>query len=120
MINLSQVVNNPRLAQSFSIERVAGGAFAGEGKWTEGTPSTLPRFGVITPSKANDLITYLPEGERQNNVITIYCSEDILMADGQGQESDYVLWEGGRYRVAFSKPWQVQGYYFALAVGQAE
>jgi hypothetical protein len=120
MINLTRVVVNPRLSQNFQIERISEGQYINEGEWQEGSKTVLARFGVITPSKALDVVQYLPEGERTSESITIYCQEDLRMSDGKGIQSDYVLWRDKRYRIAFCKPWEVQGYYHALAVRQPD
>ena len=100
----------------FQLVRKLTGAFANEGEW-QTTEQTLDRFGVVQPAKADDLLKYLPEGERQGNFITIYCNQDVLMGNGSDQQSDVVVWRGDYYRVAFSKPWEQHGYWFAIAQG---
>lgn len=116
MIDVSRVINNPRLQTAFTVQRTPY-SFANEGEWTAGAPTILALAGVITPAKTDDQIKYLPEGQRQANAITIYCTQPLLMANGNGQESDVVIWNGSYYRLQFSKPWQQNGYYFAIATG---
>lgn len=117
MIDISEIVNDPDFAQSFSVLRSVG-SFDGNGKWSMGTPATLSRYGVIQPSKQNDIVLYVPEGERIGEMITVYCSQDILMSDAKNQQSDIIVKsDGAKYRVAYSKPWQQHGYWFAIAVG---
>lgn len=117
MINIAEVVNDPDFTQPFQINRFSG-SFENEGEWVK-TSQTLQRVGVIQPTKSSDALNFLPEGERQANAITIYCAEDILMGDGQDIQSDVVIWNGAQYRVAYSKPWQANGYWFAIATGMA-
>ncbi|MES2587007.1 MAG: hypothetical protein V4536_08820 [Pseudomonadota bacterium] len=117
MIDISEVINDPDFTQPFQINRMFG-SFVNEGEWLD-SPVTLERIGVIQPTKANDALQFLPEGERQSNAITIYCTQDVLMGDGQNQRSDTVLWNGSQYRVAYAKPWQQNGYWFAIATGMA-
>jgi hypothetical protein len=38
------------------------------------------------------------------------------MGDGQTIMSDIIEWQGNDYRIAYLKPWQVNGYYWAMAV----
>ena len=116
MIDMSELVSDPDFAQAFQVERQSAGTFANEGVYTT-TATTLNRFGVIQPSKSEDLIKFLPEGERQGNFITIHCAQDVLMGDGNTQMGDIVIWRGDYYKVAFSKPWDMHGYWFAIAQG---
>lgn len=116
MIAVSEVVSDPELAQAFQVKRQSAGTFANEGVFST-TETTLDRFGVVQPSKSDDLLKFLPEGERQGNFITIYCAQDVLMGDGKDQQSDVVIWRGDYYRVAYSKPWDAHGYWFAIAQG---
>ena len=116
MINIGRVVQDPRFAQAFQVKRQSAGTFANEGEFST-VETVLDRFGVVQPSKADDLIKFLPEGERQGNFITIYCNQDVLMGNGKDQESDVVVWRGDYYKVAFSKPWDIHGYWFAIAQG---
>lgn len=116
MIDVSELMDDPDLSQAFQIKRRAGG-FLNEGRWISGAETILDRVGIIQPSKAADVLQFLPEGERSNTVITIHSKQDILMAKSSGQESDVVIWNGRQYRVAYSKPWELYGYWFAMAVG---
>jgi len=117
MINLSEVVTDPDLAQTFEVKRRVGGSFT-KGRWTEGSLTSLPDYvGVIHPSKANDIITYLPEGVRQNASLTVYSSQELRLNSGldDGIESDVIVWQGELYEVQFSKKWEQYGYWFAMA-----
>lgn len=117
MINLSEIVLNPAFAQPFQIKRLSG-TFANEGEFTE-TNTTIDRYGVIQPAKPDDVLKFLPEGERQGNAIMVHCADEVRMGDGVGLRSDIILWHGEQYRVAFAKPWQDYGYWFVIAVGMA-
>jgi hypothetical protein len=116
MIDVSRVINNPRMQTAFTIQRPSY-SFANEGEWTAGAPTSLACVGIITPAKADDQTKYLPEGQRQANAITIYSTQDVLMGNGDGRESDVIIWNGNYYRVQFAKPWEQNGYYFAIATG---
>ena len=122
MLDLSSVVNDHELAQAFVIMRPsAGGWQAGkEGIWQEGITQNINAYGVIQPAKNNDILTLVPEGERADKMIAVYCSSQIKMSDGEGIASDYILWNNEKYRVAYSKLWQDFGYYFVIAALQAE
>lgn len=115
MIDVSEVINDPDFARDFTVERFSG-SFANEGEYTA-TSTTLQRYGIIQPATAEDAINFLPEGERQKNLIRVWCTEEIRMGDGDGNNSDVVVDGGLKYRVAFAKRWQQNGYWFAIAVG---
>lgn len=115
-INLSRVVNNPRLQSPFQIVRNLYEAM-NEGEWTLVSTETYDQVGVVTPADANDVALYLPEGQRQHNAITLFSPVAIYKSDGAGQESDVIIWNGSYYRVQFSKPFEAYGYWFAIATG---
>lgn len=115
MIDVAELMDDPDFASEFQIKRHVG-AFAEEGEFST-AETLLDRVGVVQPAKADDVVRYLPEGERQGNHIAIWCAEDVLMANGSDRESDVVVWDGEYYRVAFSKQWKLHGYWFAIATG---
>jgi hypothetical protein len=73
--------------------------------------------GNVQPATQNDILNFLPEGERQSNAIRIYAAGMLVMGNGDDKQSDVIIWNGDYYRVAFSKPWDAFGYWFAIAVG---
>lgn len=117
MIDVSELIDDPDFATTFTVKRRSG-TFANEGKYTT-TETTLTKAGVVQPASADDQVKYLPEGERRQHAIRVWCRDEIQMADGKGKESDVVVWNGNQYRVGFSQPWSVHGYWFAIAVGYA-
>jgi hypothetical protein len=114
MIEISDLMTDPDFAQNFTIRRETG-AFV-EGEWVKATAS-LERYGVIQPMSEADSIAFLPEGERFNNWISIWCLDEIRQGNGRGEMSDIVVWNGLTYRVAKAKRWEGQGYYRAFAKG---
>lgn len=118
MMDMSDVVAWDDIQLPFTVLRPAVGTMV-EGRYTEGTPVSLSRVGVIQPVSAQDAINFLPEGERQNNAITIFCTEDINMGDGMDVRPDEVVFDGQTYRVAFSKNFKHHGYWRVIAVGEA-
>lgn len=117
LVNVARAIQHPRLQQAFQVQRPSG-AFANEGRFAVTSP-TLTRRGVVHPSTDKERALFLPEGVRHESAITIYCDQDLLMNNGISQQSDIVIWRGASYRVAFAKPWDQYGYWFAVAVGFA-
>lgn len=114
MIDVSELVADPDFAQTFSIERFTG-SFANEGEYTEAAPTVLSRTGAIQPGSSPDMLEFLPEGERGKATIRFWSWAEIRMGDGLAR-SDNILWRGRWYRVAYCKPWQLNGYYHGIAV----
>lgn len=114
MIDVSELMDDPEFCTDFQLRRISG-AFQDEGEWVNGSPVILERLGAIHPASASQL-KLLPEGERRDFTIAVYSDQDILMADGTGIQSDVVIWKGKTFRVAYSKDWSDNGYWFALAV----
>ena len=113
-LDVSRVVKNPALQQSFTIQRNTY-AFANEGEWTLQGTENIGAKGVVTPSSAKDRTEFLPEGQREVAAITIYSPVAINNADGNSTEADVIIWNGNYYRVQFSKPWASYGYWFVVA-----
>jgi hypothetical protein len=113
-VNVARVVNNPAFQRPFQILR-SSYAMRNEGEWTLVATQIFNLSGGIRPTSTADRVAFLPEGQRQVNAITIYSTVPILQADGHGQESDVIIWNGNYYRVQFSKPYQ--SYFYSIATG---
>lgn len=116
MIDVSELVVDPDFAQSFQVKRHGAPTLSNEGE-AVATFTVLDLYGVVQPASQNDVIKYLPEGQRQGNFISIWCKDEVRMGNGQAQLPDIVMNHGGVYRVAFSKNWVDNGYWFAIAQG---
>lgn len=114
MLNLTRVVNDPRLAQAFSIIRDAG-------TWVKGiwvnNPTTIPSYGVVQPTTPEEL-KMVPEGDRVPGSFSFHTSTAIYRAginNGVETNSDICIWRGVNYRVYYVFPWEDFGYYKAIA-----
>jgi hypothetical protein len=115
MIEISDLLADPDFAQPFDIIRETVTLVQGRAQTSS---TTIPGvMGVIQPASVDDLVLFVPEGERANEWISIWCPQEIRAADGVSKFSDVIVWRGKRYRVAKAKPWETQGYYRAWAQG---
>jgi hypothetical protein len=117
VINVADVVNDPDVAQSFTILRDSGGAYV-NGVWTPGAPTTIPAYGPIRPATDRD-IESLPEGDRIKEVKTFWSSQPMYgtrATAGVGRSSDILTWLGLLYRVMSVAQSQDYGFYRAVAV----
>lgn len=109
--SLSRVVNDPRVAQAFTIQRDAGAFVAGV--WVP-NPTTVPSYGVIQPSTPEEIDT-VPEGDRVTGMFTFHSSNAIYHTGvdegGIARTSDIIPWHGQNYRIVVVAPWQDFGYY---------
>lgn len=117
-MNLSSVVNNPTLAEPFSVQRSIGGAFGPSG-WTE-KYSTLNYYGIISIADAKT-VDAVPEADRVHEMIVINCELPLYVTrvanegtPGQGT-SDVVTWQGDQYRILKVHNYSNRGYYWCLA-----
>jgi hypothetical protein len=119
LLSVSKILSNQRFVQPFVLTRKTGAFIASsEGEYGT-TSSTLNLTGIIQPATEKDKAEFLPEGQRQLISIKIFSKSQMFMDNGLGQQSDEIDWQGQRYRIAFSKPWQLHGYYMAIAIGYA-
>lgn len=116
MINLSRVINDPRIAQKkpFIVYR-KGGSWV-KGQWVPSEDS-IQMNGIITPASAKD-ITQIPEGDRTGGELTILSTQPIYTTHSNGESgtSDEIEWNGERYRVFNVFPWSDFGFYHAIAI----
>lgn len=114
LVNVARAIRHPGLRQSFTVERQTG-AFQGEGRYVL-TPTVIQMTGIVQPTSAADRMNLLPEGQRQSASISIWSTVELRVSDGISDESDVVIWQGGKYRLMFVKHWELHGYWFAIGV----
>jgi hypothetical protein len=116
MINVADLLRDPDFAQTFQVIRSTG-YFGNEGEYIQTQAAPVNMVGVIQPAKQQDMVRFLPEGERLGNQIVIYCDQEIKSSDATSKESDIIIWRGGKYRVGQAKRWLDHGYWQVWAEG---
>ncbi|MFV3013563.1 hypothetical protein ACLD43_17580 [Clostridium botulinum] len=122
MIDVSRVLNDPRVSQSFIIFRKSG-------KWDKGRfvqeEVEINMSGVISIAKSKD-IEMIPEGDRVGGELAIYSTQKIFTTrkgDMSQQKdsgtSDELLWNEERYKIYSASPYSDYGYYKAIAMRKA-
>jgi hypothetical protein len=114
MINVSNVVNSPRMAQPFTILR-------GPGSWLNGvwipTATPIDGFGVVSVAQPRD-IEMIPEGDRVTGMMVFHSECPIYgthaNSAGQGASSDIVVWRSQNFRILFVYPFEDYGYFRAI------
>jgi hypothetical protein len=100
MIDVSELIVDPDLSQSYIVYRKGG--YWLNFKFVEGD-QPLPFFGVITAANYREINT-LPEGDRVSGIMVFYTTADnpFLLArskTGDLGTSDQPYWRGDRYKV---------------------
>lgn len=117
MINLSKVMSDPRISQSFSIFRKSGkyvnGRFIQEEK-------EIQMHGVIGIASPKD-IEAIPEGDRVGGEMLIHTTSEIFVTrkdsnTSKAGTSDELLWRGERYKIYSVSPYADYGFYKAIAM----
>lgn len=117
MIDVSEVVNDPDLAQAFTILRNSGSWL--NGVWQSGNTTPVQGFGVISPATSRD-IKMLPEGDQTGELRVFHSAQPIYVTnandavDSTGQSSDILCWRGDNFRVLNVKHEEDYGYYRAI------
>ena len=120
VINVSEVITDPDLAQAYTIVRSVG-SFV-KGVWTEGTPTSISVVGTISVA-SNKELRQLPEGDRIQGAMVFHSTEQIYttrVGAGTGRRattsgiSDKILWRGDYYKVLNVSPYVDYGYYKAI------
>lgn len=118
MIDVSEVVNDPDLAQPFSILRSSGSWF--KGVWNS-VQTTVQGYGVISVAEAQDL-EMVSEGDIVHGAMVFHSQQPIFRTnannatDSTGGSADILVWRGENYRVLHVYPYEDYGYYRAVAV----
>lgn len=131
-MNLAGVIGS-LASGTYTVTRTGAGAYGGlpggfpmtfpayDGRYREGTPSTLSIRAVIQPVRGRDLLR-LPEGQRTEEMIAIYTETELQTASAPGGgTADVVSYRGKSYQVQTVEAWNELGnFYKAIAakVGQ--
>jgi hypothetical protein len=129
MIDVSDVVSDPDLAQSFTIQRSTG-QFV-QGGWQD-TISLVAAYGVITVTDPQ-VLSMLPEADRPEGAMSFYSTLPIfethkldptyggpsygvgVYGGGQGV-SDVIVWRNNSYRIVKVFNWVDYGYHHGVGV----
>ena len=122
IVDLTEIVNDPEIAQSFTIERSTV-TFVLGGDQTAVTPITA--FGVITVADA-DTLQMIPEADRTQSAMSFYTTTPIVLSHGNEPQlsgtsgtqgvSDVLIWRGIRFRISKVFPYIDYGYFHAVGV----
>ena len=114
-MNLSSVVNSPRLnAQAYTIQRSTGSFVLGG---YQSVPTPVPGFGVISVASAKEL-QQTPEGDSALGAMVFRNSQPLYTTNTTGI-SDIIEWQGDNYRIQNVEPWVDYGYFKAIGVRMA-
>lgn len=121
-IDLSDVVNDADLADSYSIQRFTGSFQLGG--WQQ-SATTIPAYGVVGVASDEDLLR-IPEADRLSGAMQFHNQDQIYITeldDSSGTAvqriSDQLLWRNQLYRVLHVAPQAHRGYWKAIAVRMA-
>jgi hypothetical protein len=120
MINIQEMMQDPDLAQDYTVYRKSG-RWNGP-RWVE-TETPLSFFGPVIPADAKE-IQQVPEGDRVRGVFAFYSDQEIFIThieEGFKGTSDQISWgtSGGRYRIYQSNPFGDFGYWKAIGARMA-
>jgi hypothetical protein len=115
LIQVSEVVNDPDLAQPFTINRSSG--VWNNGVW-QSTTTAVQGYGVIANPTVREL-EMIPEGDLVKGAMVFWSAQPIYGTHGTqgvGGSSDILIWRGNNYRVLNVTQYQDYGFYRAIAV----
>jgi hypothetical protein len=118
MIDVSRVLNSPKLQQNYTVYRQSGYWLAG--KWKE-TETALLFSGIVTPATSKGL-EQLPEGDRAKGIMCFYSTKEIMTTrneSGDKGTSDQIEWHDKRYKVLQVREMIEYGYYKAFGTRMA-
>lgn len=113
--DLSEVVFDPDLGQSFVLLRTPG-AF-GPGGWVpQNPPLQVPAFGVIAIASDKEMQMF-PEGDRLTGSLFVASNTPIYVtSEALNMIADQVSWRGNMYKANSLGKWEDFSFYAALFV----
>jgi hypothetical protein len=119
MIDMSDIINDPELAQSFLVLRESGGEF-GEGGWIPGRITEISMSGPVLPSSPAEL-QQVPEGDRVTEAKTFYCTAPLYTTrkTALADMIRYPAIGGDEYKVVHVFDRQANGFIKAIGVRMA-
>ena len=114
MIDVSEIIDDPDLAQRFKLYRITG-QFV-NGRWVENPKQELTRVGIIVPMGAKSL-QQIPEADRVRGAIEVFTKEILYItssAGSQSRTSDQVLWKGSLYKLLAVDDYSDFGFYHGV------
>ena len=116
MLNVSNVVNSPRLREDFSITRTTG--LWMNGRFTPNAPTTLNLTGIIIPTSEDMVQT--PNGGLIQGELRVFTASKLyetkldVQAGQDGVISDEIIWKGENWKVLQVRDFSDSGYYRAV------
>lgn len=107
-LDLSDVVNDPDLAEPFGLTRIRRVQAVGNDGIAVDTEVSDAFQGVVTAGKG-DTLARTPDGSRAAGNMTVTSSFDLVPNDGD-QDADIVVWQGRRYVVQSIADYRNFGY----------
>jgi len=111
LVDLNEVVNDPDLAEPFTLLRTTGNFV--QGGYQPNRTQAIASFGVIS-SPSGEELKQIPEGDRVEGMITIHTQNEIKETNPNGI-SDVVLWLGQKYRVIKVWKYANRNFWYAIA-----
>lgn len=113
MIDVSEILNDPDMCESFIILRPSG-QFAAGG-YQQNTPKQMAAYGAVRNTSGEEM-DMVPEGDRNRELISIRTvTQMFLTSEDSSATSDMVIFQGFQYRLVTLKNYSSQGYWFAIA-----
>jgi hypothetical protein len=114
MLDMTSVLSNPDLCQSFTAQRSSGSFVAGR---FVSTSTDVPMYGSVQVADPKTL-EQVPEADRVTGAISVYTTSPIYetrTGDNEGL-SDLILHKGKQDRVAKKWDWSNFGFFKAVCV----
>ena len=113
MIDVSELLNDPDLCESFMITRTTGTFQIGG--WVKSVPQVIQAYGAVRNTSGKEL-EMIPEADRVKNSLTFRSITPMFItSEANSQISDVLSFHGEQYRVLAVKDYSSQGYYLAIA-----
>lgn len=109
MIDVSEIIQDPDFAQTYSVQRDSGKLV--NGRWVPNT-TNFDITGVVTVANSQD-VQQLPEGDRVVGIMAFHSTQLLQITNPEGI-SDIITWRGEQYKLLQVYPYGDYGYYKAL------
>lgn len=115
MINVAELLTDEDFARRLMLRRPRATTFDNEGEALASYGETSI-IGVIQPATPAEL-KLMPEGSRLDDVLSVWCAEELRAGDGKTLEPDVLVIDRKSYKVTKCEPWADNGYWRVFAEG---
>jgi hypothetical protein len=118
---MSSLLTNPAFVSSYQVTRIASNGSWVQGRWVEGSSSTVLNITASVQRLTAKETQMLPEAYRTRSTYKVYSIEELKVITLPSRGADAITIEGSVYDIVAVEKWtQIYPHYRSIAVRREE